>query len=94
MDLFDGLPWPGLVWDMADLRYYETVLQVPASEVPDDATVAERRFELTRQGGMIRLTLGPTVPGPGGESYSVLLATAHAQRIIDTLEVILANLGH
>lgn len=78
---------------MADLRYYETALQVPASEVPDDCTVAERRFELTRQGGMIRLTLGPVVPGPDGENYSVLLSTSHAKRIIDTLEVILANLG-
>jgi hypothetical protein len=78
---------------MTDLRYYEIALQVPASEVPDDATVAERRFELIRHGGMIRLTLGPTVPGPGGESYSVLLASGHAQRIIDTLEVILGNLG-
>jgi hypothetical protein len=78
---------------MTDLRYYEIALQVPASEVPDDATVAERRFELIRHGGMIRLTLGPTVPGPGGESYSVLLASGHAQRIIDTLEVILGSLG-
>jgi hypothetical protein len=78
---------------MSDRRYYETALQVPASEVPDDCTVAERRFELTRHGGMILLRLGPTVPGPDGPTYSVLLATGHAQRIIQTLEVILTNLG-
>jgi hypothetical protein len=66
MDAFDGMLCPGqLGWEMADLRYYDVPLQVPASEVPDDATVAQRRFELVRQGGMIRLTLGPTVPGAG-----------------------------
>lgn len=42
---------------------------------------------------MILLSLGPVIPGPNGDSYSVLLATSHAQRIIDTLELILAGLG-
>jgi hypothetical protein len=42
---------------------------------------------------MVLLRLGPAVPGPDGETYSVLLATAHAQRVIATLEVILANIG-
>jgi hypothetical protein len=104
MDYFEGMEWPGygemrnemfgLCSGMSDRRYYEVALQVPACEVPDDCTVAERRFELARHGGMILLRLGPVVPGPeGGETYSVLLATSHAQRIIETLLVILANLG-
>jgi hypothetical protein len=103
MDYFEGMEWPGLAEmrndvvglcsGMADRPYYEAALQVPASEVPDDCTVAERRFDLNRHGGMILLRLGPVVPGPKGETYSVLLATNHAQRIIDTLSVILANLG-
>jgi hypothetical protein len=78
---------------MADSRYFEATLQVPAAEVPDDCTVAQRRFEISRHGGMVLLRIGPTVPGPDGDTYSVLLATNHAQRVIATLEVILANIG-
>jgi hypothetical protein len=77
---------------MAEPRYDETAFQVPASEVPNDAPVAQRKFELVRQTGMIRISLGPTVQGQAGETYGVLLATADAQRIMNTLEVILARL--
>lgn len=94
MDYFFGMIWPGtLIWEMTDLRYYETPLQVPASEVPDDCTVAQRAFAIVRKGGMVQVSLGPVVPGPDGETYSVLLGTAHVQRVIATLEVILANMG-
>lgn len=68
-------------------------LQVPAAEVPDDCTVAQRRFEISRHGGMVLIRVGPTVPGPEGQSYSVLLATGQAKAVIHTLEVILANIG-
>jgi hypothetical protein len=78
---------------VSDLRYFEALLQVPSTEVPDDCTVAQRRFEISRHGGMVLIRIGPTVPGPDGDSYSVLLATGHAKAVIHTLEVIVANIG-
>lgn len=78
---------------MTTTRYYDTMLQVPATEVPDDCTAAQRRFEISRQGGIVLIRIGPTVPCPGGDSHSVLLATGHAKAVIHTLEVILANIG-
>jgi hypothetical protein len=78
---------------MTTTQYFQAALQVPAAEVPDDCTVAERRFEISRHAGMVLIRIGPVVPGPEGGSYSVLLATGHAQRIIATLEKVLANLG-
>ena len=59
----------GLVWDMANPIYFSASLQVPASEVPNDYTVAKRLFTIERHGGMVLFRMGP-VEGHDGESYS------------------------
>jgi hypothetical protein len=77
---------------MADQRYYQAALQVPASEIPDEYTVARRVFEIRRHGGMVAIYLGP-VEGGAGEGATVLMATGAAMKVISVLEVILANIG-
>jgi hypothetical protein len=77
---------------MANPRYFSALLQVPANEVPGDATTALRPFAIERHGGMVLFRLGP-VEGQEGDSYGALLSGAHVAAIIDALEVIRANLG-
>lgn len=77
---------------MADQRYYEASLQVPAADLPDDYTLARRRFEITRHGGMIGFKIGP-VEGGDGETVTVLLSSGTAAKVINVLEMILVNLG-
>ena len=77
---------------MADQRYYQAALQVPASEVPDDLTVARRAFEIRRYGGMVSFYIGP-VEGSECDGATVLLSTGTAMKVISVLEVLLGNMG-
>lgn len=77
---------------MADQCYYAAALQVPAADLPDDYSVARRRFEITRHGGMIGFKIGP-IEGGEGKTVTVLLATGTAAKVINVLEAILANSG-
>lgn len=79
---------------MPDQTYLSVLLEVPASEVPDDMTAVRRPFEILRHGGMVAFRVGPIdLPGTEREPYTVLLSTAQAQKVIETLEIIRANLG-
>jgi hypothetical protein len=81
-----------LLFGMPDQRYYEALLQIPAADVPEDYTVARRKFEITRHGGMVGFKIGP-VEGGDGETATVLLSSGTAAKVITVLEVILVNLG-
>jgi hypothetical protein len=77
-----------------DRIYFSALLQVPAAEVPDDMTAVRRPFSILRHGGMIAFRIGPVdVPGTEGDDYTVLFSTSEAKKVIETLEVIRANLG-
>ncbi len=84
----------GYIRVMADRTYLSALFQVPAAEAPDEMTLVRRPFAVLRHGGMIAFRIGPVdLPGSEGADYTVLLSISDAKKVIDTLEIIRANLG-
>lgn len=93
-DLCPLRPLSGYIRVMTDRIYYSALLHVPAVEVPDDMTAVRRPFAILRHGGMIAFRIGPVdVQGSEGDDYTVLISTSQANKVIETLELIRANLG-